>query len=422
VAQVLELLSDLEDAGAVPEGDRLLDARDENGFKGFVRSPYGWPDELVRLVLAACFRAGAIYIELQTASGPSLRYDYKSSEELFSKITSFKKAIFRVAETSLTLDQIKQASRALISMGVNGTPESGNAIASAVRELGLVLERRLADAKSRHQQGLPLPDEVLNAENALSEPTTAKDPTTVVTSFLAKENDWRALHLGLEALRSFLDANRHKDYEASRRLIALAENHPIPDGHPQGAAFAQARKDMDALAGDKAVIARWGAYRSAFDTAFVDYREAYVQAYDKVRKEAEDQVVEIKTGAAYQDAPPAERDSVVNKIFGAGRVCHFASIALSTVESLLEAAGKRSLSSLEQTLVALPAYRAQVETELRALALPLPAQGERIFEWNPVAVLAGKRFTTEGEVDQALDKVSLDLKARIREGFTVVVK
>ena len=158
----------------------------------------------VRLVLAACFRAGAIYIEKQTASGPSPLYDYKGADELFSKITTFKKSTFRVAETSLTVDQIKRASKALIAMGVNGTPESGNAIASAVRDLGIVLKVKLEDAKSRHQQGLPIPDGVLNAEGALTEPTTAKDPTTVVTSFLAKENEWKALHKGLDTLRTFL--------------------------------------------------------------------------------------------------------------------------------------------------------------------------------------------------------------------------
>jgi hypothetical protein len=429
VAQVLEVLSDLDDEGVVPEGDRLLDAKDAKGFKGFLRPPFGWPDELVRLVLAACFRAGAIYIEKQTASGPSPLYDYKNTDELFSKITTFKKSTFRVAETSLTVDQIKRASKALIAMGVNGTPESGNAIASAVRDLGIVLKVRLEDAKSRHQQGLPVPDGVLNAEGALTEPTIAKDPTTVVTSFLAKENEWKVLHKGLDTLRTFLEANRHKDYDASRRLIVLAGNHPIPDGHTKGAAFAQAMKDIDAITGDKAVIARWTDYRSAFDTAFTAYRDAYNQAYDKVRKAVEDQVTEIKAGAAYQGAPPAERDSVVSKIFGAGKVCHYAPVTLFAVDALFEATGKRSLSSLDQALVALPAYRAQVEAELRALVLPPPPPGERVFEWRPITVLAGKRFKTEGEVDQAFDKVARDLKdvarnlkTKIRDGFTVVVK
>jgi hypothetical protein len=110
------VLSDLEDEGVVPSGDRLLEARDEKGFKGFLRSPFGWPDELVRLVLAACFRAGAIFVEKQSASGPSAQYDFKGSEELFGKITAFRKTTFRVAETSLSVDQLKRASKALIAM------------------------------------------------------------------------------------------------------------------------------------------------------------------------------------------------------------------------------------------------------------------------------------------------------------------
>jgi hypothetical protein len=97
VAQVLEVLTDLRDEDADAEGARLLDAKDDKGFKGFSRAPFGWPDELVRLLLAACFRAGAVYLEQQTASGPSALYDYKGADEVFSKITSFKKATFRIA-------------------------------------------------------------------------------------------------------------------------------------------------------------------------------------------------------------------------------------------------------------------------------------------------------------------------------------
>jgi hypothetical protein len=71
VAQVLEVLTDLRDEDTDAEGARLLDAKDAKGFKGFLRAPFGWPDELLRLVLAACLRAGAVYIEQQTAAGPT---------------------------------------------------------------------------------------------------------------------------------------------------------------------------------------------------------------------------------------------------------------------------------------------------------------------------------------------------------------
>lgn len=422
VAQVLEVLTDLEDEGLLPEGSRLLDAKDEKTFKGFSRPPFGWPDELVRLVLAACFRAGAVYLEKQTASGPSPIYDYKGADEFFAKISLFKKVTLRVAETSLSVDQIKRAGKALIALGISGTPESGNAIASAVQVLGQALKMRLDDARNRSQQGLPIPEAILGAESILTEPATAKDPTAVVLAFLGKEEEWKTLKSNLDALQTFLEANRHKEYEAYRRLLSLAGNHPIPEGHDRLPAFVQARKDMDAIVAERSVIARWPDFRSAFDSGFSAYRDVYAQAYTRIRKEAEEAAAAIKVGSAYQNAPPAQRDAVVDKVFGPGRVCHYPSVTLSTIALLLDAAGKNSLSALEQALVALPAYRAQVEAELADLAAPPPGPDEKIMEWRPAPALSGKRFKTETEVDQALEKVGNDLKAQIRQGFTVVVK
>ena len=148
-----------------------------------------------------------------------------------------------------------------------------------------VLKSRIDDARIRAQQGLPVPDTILGAESALIEPTTAKDPTAVVTAFLAKEGVWKTLHQSVEALRHFLDANRHKDFDLSRRLVALATDHPLPEGHPQRATFELAAKDLGAIVDDKAVIERWSDYRSAFNTAFAAYRDAFVQSYDEAKRE-----------------------------------------------------------------------------------------------------------------------------------------
>ena len=422
VAQMLEVLTDLRDEDADADGARLLDAKDNKGFKGFSRAPFGWPDELVRLLLAACFRSGAVYIEQQSPVGPTAIYDYKGTDDIFSKITSFKKVTFRVAETSLSVDQIKRASKALIAMGVSGTPESGNAIASAVRSLGLTLKSRIDDARIRSQQGLPIPDTILSAESALTEPATAKDPTAVVTAFLSKEDVWKTLFQSIEALRHFLDANRHRDFDLSRRLLSLAADHPLPDDHPKRAAFEEAERDLTAITAEKSVVDRWSDYRSAFDAAFAVYRDAFVQSYDEVRKAADNALAAVHDSDAFRKAPVDQREAVVAKLFGPGRACHYPQLTLSSVETLLDAAGKRSLTTLEQALVALPAYRLQVESELTALVQPPPPPGEKVFEWRPGSVLVGKRFATEADVDSTLDSLSTELKARVRDGFTVVVR
>ena len=420
VSQVLEVIHDLEDEGIEPVGGELLDAKDRKGFKGFSRPPFGWPDELVRLVLAACFRAGAIFLERQSSAGPVPTYDYKGTDEYFAKTNTFKKVTFRVAETSLSVDQIKQASKALIALGVNGIPESGNAIAGAIRETGGKLKGVLEEAKLRQQQGLPIPDAVLSAEPALQEPMTAKDPTAGVIAFLAVHDKWKSLSRGLESMRKFLEANRHREFEASRRLDDLIDAHPIPEGHPKAAQLLQARKDMAAIISAKDVIGRWSDYREAFERAFGIYRNAYTEAFAKVRAEAEATLSSTKTGAAYLQAPTDKRDAVVNRVFGEGRACHYPPITLSSIATLLDAGAKRSLTSLAQAMVALPGYRAQIETELRELATP-SSPGEKLYEWRPVK-LQGRRLKTEKEVDDALAGVADEIKTRIRDGYTVVVK
>ena len=247
VSQVLEVIRDLEDEGIEPTGSLLIDAKDSKGFKGFERPPFGWPAEIIRLVLAACFRSGAVYFKRQTSTGPDPVYDYTGTADVFAKVNTFKKTPFGVAETSLTVEQIKQAAKALISMGITGTPESGNAIAAAVRELGAVLKSGIDTAKLRSQQNLPVHEALISGEAALLEPMTAKDPTAAVITFLATADTWKEVHARLNTLQNFLDANRHKEFATSRQLVELITNHPVPDARAGDADISQACKDMDAI-------------------------------------------------------------------------------------------------------------------------------------------------------------------------------
>ena len=429
VSQVLEVVGDLEDEGVDPTGSLLIDARDSSGFKGFERAPFGWPSEIVRLVLAACFRAGAIYLERQTSTGPNPIYDYTGRTDDFAKVTLFKKTTFRVAETSLSVEQIRQASQALIALGVRGTPESGNATAAALRKLGAKLQSGIEDARLRSQQGLPAHDVLLSSEAALREPATAKDPTAAVIAFLAVAATWKEVDERLRALQRFLEANRHQEFAVSRRLVEMIANHPAPETHLNARVIAQAREDMDAIVRVKAVVERWADYQKALDQAGRAYREIYRRAYDETRQEVERAVVAIRGGEAYARAPGEQRDRVVDAVFGPGRVCHYPQVDVGSAAQLIEAAGRRSLTSLDQARVALPGYCAQVEAELRQLAAPPPDPDEKVFEWRTSYDLTGRRFATEREVDEAfaqettkLQRSAEELKARIRAGFTVVVK
>ena len=111
--------------------------------------------------------------------------------------------------------------------------------------------------------------------------------------------------------RHFVDANRHKDFELSRRLRSLATDHPLPDGHPRRVVFDQAARDLEAIVAEKAVVARWQDYRSAFDTILASYRDAFVQRYDEVRQAATSALEGIHESKAFKGAPAGEREAVV---------------------------------------------------------------------------------------------------------------
>lgn len=136
---------------------------------------------------------------------------------------------------------------------------------------------------------------------------------------------------------------------------------------------------MAALIANGEVLARWPEYRSAFERAVEVYRAAYLEAYDTIRSAAEGIEAALRTGAAYLGAPADRREAVMAEVFGAGRPCHYLPLTLPTVRSLLEAAGRKSLSSLAESVVALPGYRAQVEGALRELSAPLQRRARRFM-------------------------------------------
>ena len=429
VFQVLEVIGDLEDEGIDPTGSILIDAKDNKGFKGFERPPFGWPAETIRLVLAACFRAGAVYLERQTSTGPDTVYDYNGTADVFAKVNTFKNTTFRVADSSLTVEQIKLATKALISMDVTGTAESGNAIASAVRKLGGVLKSGVDTAELRFQQDLPVHEALISGKAALLVPMTARDPTAAVIAFLDAEDTWKEVAARLNALQNFLDADRHKEFATSRKLVEMITNHPVSGAHTRSEAILQACSDMDAIIDGRAVVERWSDYRSAFDEAYDAYRLVYQQAHDEIKRKVEGAVAEIRGGEAYAQAPNDQRDEVVDAVFAAGRICHYPRTSIASAAQLIEAADLRSLTSLDQARVALPGYCAQVEVGLRKLAAPTAKPDEKVFEWRSIDQFAGRRFVTEEEVEDAFEQATKklqesaeELKARIREGYAVVVK
>ena len=422
-ATVLEVVKDFEDENKPTDGAALLT---------FVEHiPFGWPSEVVRLVLAACFRGGALYLEVPTAQGFREVYDYTEAgtADLFAKVNTFKAVRFRTAQTGLSVEELKEAARLLIRLGVADVTEAGTVIAARVREVGA----RLCEAAERGRTyagfGLPLPELYKTADGVCKKAVTTRDPTAAVKEFLARGEEWVALHRFAQSLDDFLAEGRDKLYAVSRRILDLCRQQPVAPERPEAEEIRKGLEDAEAVVAGKAILDRWPAYRDAYHRALAAYRTAYQQVYGTVRQAVEGLRSELVEGEAYRTAPADGRDAVLARYFGPGGALHLPAADVTTAEELLAAAVRHSLNALQGIPLALPGWRSAIEADLLALPRPVPPTGPgpppvKTYEWRPQADLAGRRFQPgeETALDRQLDEIKARLRRKLAEGFTIVVK
>jgi hypothetical protein len=423
LATLLEVIKDLEDENKATDGAAVISY--------FRKIPFGWPDEIVRLVLAAAFRGGAVFLELPTAQGTREVYDYTESgtAELFTKINTFKGVTFRVAQIGLSVDELKAAVKLLARMGATDVPEAGNAIAARVREVGTRLIAAADRAQTHADFGLPLPDVFKGAEAICRKATTVKDPTAAVKDFLARGDEWVQLYKFARDLEAFLADKRDKTFELAQRVLDLCRKQPVPIDRPEAADIRNAIEDADVVVRERAILEKWIAFRDAYHRALDRYRMAYGHIYAAVADEVSSLRRALTGSDAYRDAPDNKRDAVLEYYFGPAGPLSLPKVELSTPEELLASSARHSLAALQGILIGLAGWRSTIEADLLRLRRPegepppaLPT--DRTFEWRPLTELGGRRFTPAqaGELERELDQVKDKLKQKLAEGFTVVVK
>jgi len=423
VATLLEAIKDLEDENKSTDGASLVAL--------FRKIPFGWPDEIVRLLLATAFRGGAVYLELPSAQGTREIYDYTESGtiDLFIKVNTFRTVTFRATQTGLSVDELKSAVKLLARMGVTDVPEAANAIALRVRELGIRLLAAADRAQTHVGFGLPLQSVYKGADAACKKVTTLKDPTAAVKDFLARGQEWIQLFKFAQDFEAFLADKRDKTFEQARRVFELYEKQPVPANRPEATELANAIEDAETIVRDQAILEKWPAFRDAYHRVFDRYKAAYEDIYAGVSAETAGLQRGIVSCEAYRNAPDGKRDAVLERYFGQGGPLHLPKVYVRTPEDLLTNSARHSLAELQGILVGLPGWRSTIEAELFQLRdggkEPAPSTpSDRMFEWRPLAELGGRRFGPDqaAELERELDQTKERLKRKLAEGFTVIVK
>jgi len=167
----------------------------------------------------------------------------------------------------------------------------------------------------------------------------------------------------------------------------------------------------------------------AFSTYRADVVEAYRAAYTPLRKELNERVTQARAAITsmpeYDQLAFSDKSRVRVEFLGDGQPLAEVSLPeLRDEEQLLAATEEYSIAHLRSALAALDSVVGQARArvlELYGKEQRQRGEKEKVAMWRPAEAFAGKRFTTEEEVDESFDKEKEKVKALVRQGKTVQV-
>lgn len=420
VETLLDDLARREDEGDDQQGDAILAT--------FERIPYGWPNDLVRLVFAALLRGGAIAL----VTGGKKVYDYTdpAAVECLTKTTKFRATKFVSIKTGLSPAQIKQARGELVALGVTGVQESANDLARALRQEATRCIGRADKARDAIQRGLALPDTYSKVETACRPLESEDDPTVVVTRFLAQKDVWRELRDFFSALDAFVKDGKEKQFQETQALVRICRDNAPLSRSSQAEAVAKALADLGAVVAAKEIVSNWTAYRTSADALLGVYRQAYQAAYGALVTQVGTLRCDVEAMPEWEVLKAPRQAAIRQQYFDTGGKLGLpSSLPTASLPDLLDASRKYPLTTLEALESALSGLRLELQRAVQdAYAAQQEEEGKprpKLRHWSPGEKLKGKSFTgatPPAEVDAAFAELSAEVKALVADGYTVVIE
>lgn len=418
IEAILEELVRREDEGGDLQGDSILEY--------FAAIPFGWPNDLVRLVCAALLRGGAI----APVVGGKKIYDYTDliAVECLTKTTKFRTAKIVSIKTGLSPSQIQQARNSLLALGVSGVQESANDLARALRQEATRYLGFAESARTAIKYGLPLPDTFQKVETACRPLTQQDDPTVVVTGFLGCTGVWNELRVFFDALETFQKDGKDRRFQESQGLATVCRNNAPLSRSNEGTTVRKALEDMEAIVTAKEVIPQWFSYLASAETLLTAYRKSYQEAYGSLSAKISDLRAEVEALPDWIALKKERQAAIFNQYFQSGGMIGLpVNPALTSLADLLTATQKYSLTTLEALDSALPNLsREVIRTVQDAFVAQQEDEGKpvpKVKRWSPSYPLRGKTFAPEETeaVDTALAQLGAEIKSLLAEGYTVII-
>jgi len=393
------------------------------------RIPYGWPDALVRLVLAAMLRGGAVHLQPTDAGQPIYDVGDPQVEGLFTKPTKFRKTRFFPTVGGLTPEEVREAKDGLIAVGETSLPDTSHGLTERVRKVGnnMIAEAKTIEARVR-DLGFPLPETYKQADLALLGTIEQRDPVSCVRSFLEAREVWKKIADFLTAYRDFVEHKRDHSYRSYVKLLEYARAwSPVFDGDV-GIKAKEQLAEFDAIVAEKEIISKWKPLQQAALVVIDRYRSVYKDTYALCSKAITELQDEIKGTEAFTRLEKARQSTVIDAFFGPSSALTLPRIGdLKTPEEFLQASERRKMSELDALMKATPSYRTTIfescdrEWEAQLAGKKKPRE-IRIHRFSLRKRLLGKRFASKKEFQSKWSEIGREIEGKIDEGYEVVVE
>jgi hypothetical protein len=378
----------------------------------FGSSPYGWEQDMVRLILAALFRASDIEVTYQGNRYAS--YQDPASRTPFAKTSAFRSSLFSPRQ-SVGLKTLTQAVQRLEDLTGEEVDVEEGAIAAAFKKVVAEELEKLYPLKAlaeAHQ--LPVVPLLTEYQQTLTgiQASASDDCVRILTETGAIFGETR------EKVRKLREALNQQTLDTLRQArTATGQVWQRLSAHSPPSEVADCVKDLkELLASDQFVEALdtiaiktktvLEAYKQAYLTLFDQRAEAYRKAIEEIRNRPEWPLAQTNTDVA--DSLLAPLSARVGAEADRGAVDSGAGI------------GNASLTEMESDLAAVEGLRSSALVKLQELSMggetKAPVRRMRVAE------IFNRPIQTQEDLETAIQQLRDSLQKFIDEGAAIILE
>jgi hypothetical protein len=404
-----EVLDYLKSEHSYGNKDSRMGKALENRFGG---TPYGWERDMLRLILAALFRAGEIEVTYQ--GNRFHNYQDPASRTPFTNNPAFRSSLFSPRQ-SVGLKTLTQAVQQLEDLTGEEVDVEEGAIATALKKVAAEELEKLyplkATAEAHH---LPILASLSEFQHTLVgiQSSTSDDCVRILTEngpqFAETRDKVRKMRESLDS--KAIDLLRQSRLATEQVWQRLAPHCPLPE-------IAASVEELQKLLVSEQFIDSLDDIAKHTKAVLDAYKLVYIDLFERRKKAYESAIEEIRNRSEWgplEATNPEQASSMLSPL--AGRLgTDEDKDAVANGASL----GKASLTEMESDLCAADGLKSSVLFKLQELSI---AENKAPVRKVRVSEFFNRPIQTQAELDNVLDLIRDSLQKCIDEGAIIILE